>query len=179
MKKINSNEFCYLAKSEIFLTWLKSLNADLHTDLIRFLMSGNGCAENRAKMYEVLQVIVKNRQWALSLESFLLKHFPAMIVGDKASAAAPRRLTKEVENKHNVFTYYDPSLTTFPRRIILSGDDLRKKVGDFCARQFYCEWIIIEDRAYVEYIQPDASIQKSDIPEKNWQIRAFKKKSNI
>ena len=181
MKKINSNEFCYLAKSELFLTWLKNLNVDLHTDLVRFLMSGQGCAENRAKMYEVLQIIVKNRQWAISLESFLSKHFPAIITDDaKMAAPAPRRLaSKEVENKHKVFTYYDPALATFPRRIIFSGNGLQKKVTDFCARQFYSEWIIVEDRAYVEYIQPGASTQKSDIPEKNWQIRAFKKKSSI
>ena len=180
MKKIKPDEFCYLAKSELFLTWLKNLNIDLHTDLIRFLMSGQGCAENRMKMYETLQIIVKNRQWALALESFLSKHFPAMITDDAKVSTTPRRLvSKEVENKHKVFTYYDPSLATFPRRIIFSGGDLQKKVRDFCARQFFCESLIIDDRAYVEYIQPDAAIHKAEIPEKNWQIGQYKKRSGI
>ena len=177
MKKINSNEFCYLAKSELFLTWLKSLDSTMHANLINFLMSGQGCAENRAKMYDLLQAIVKNRQWALALESFLMQNFPAMLIDDSKVLQTPQK-TKE-DNKHKVFTYYDPSLATFPRRIIFCSDDLQKQIRDFCARQFYCEWIIIEDRAYIEYIPYDAAAYKSEIPEKNWQIRAFKKNSNI
>jgi len=177
MKRINSNEFCYLAKSELFLTWLKSLDSTMHADLVSFLMSGKGCAENRAKMYDLLQAIIKNRQWALALESFLMQNFPAMLVDDSKAQASQK--SKEIDNKHNVFTYYDPSLATFPRRIIFSSDDLQKQVRDFCARQFYCEWIIVEDRAYIEYITHDSAVHKSDIPEKNWQIRAFKKKSSI
>jgi hypothetical protein len=144
----------------------------MHTDLISFLMSGQGCAENRAKMYDLLRAIIKNRQWALALESFLIQNFPAMLIDD--SKAQTSQKVKEIENKHNVFTYYDPSLATFPRRIIFSGDDPQKQIRDFCARQFYCEWIIVEDRTYVEYIPHDAAVHKSDIPEKNWQIRQYK-----
>jgi hypothetical protein len=181
MKKINSAEFCYLAKSELFLTWLKNLDTDLHQDLMNFLMGGHGCSENRVKMYELLRIITKNRQWAIALESFLVQHFPAMIIDDtKNSTSSSRRImSKEVDNKHKVFTYYDSSLATFPRRIIFSGGDLHKQVNDFCSRQFYCEWVIIEDRAYIEYVAPDAAAHKENIPDKNWQIRAFKKKSNI
>jgi hypothetical protein len=177
MKKINSNEFCYLAKSELFLTWLQNLSSDMHVDLINFLASGKGCSENRAKMYDLLQAIVNNRQWAVALESFLVRNFPNMLVDDaKPQAQASSR---GADNKHKVFAYYDPSLATFPRRIIFSSDDLQKQVRDFCAKQFYCEWIIVEDRAYVEYVPHNAAVNKSEIPEKNWQIRAFKKKSNI
>ena len=176
MKKIKSDEFCYLAKSDQFLTWLRNLDVGLHTDLIEFLKSGRGCTENRNKMYAVLQAIVHNPAWAASLESFLTKNFPAMIVDDSRSAPA-KTATRGQENKHKVFSYYDPSLATFPRRIIFVGGDLQKKIRDFCAKQFYCEWVVIEDHAYIEYIQPEAAIHKSNIPDKNWQIRAFKKKS--
>jgi hypothetical protein len=141
-------------------------------------MSGQGCTENRAKMYDLLQAIIKNRQWALALESFLMQNFPAMLVDDSKASQTTQK-NKEVDNKHSVFAYYDPSLATFPRRIIFSSDDLQKQVRDFCARQFYCEWIIVEDRAYVEYISHDVAAHKSEIPEKNWQIRAFKKNSSI
>jgi hypothetical protein len=178
MKKINSNEFCYLAKSELFLTWLKNLSVDLHASLIKFLMGGHGCSENRVKMFEVLQTITRNRPWALALESFLSKNFPAMIIDDMKASIA-KTSSKEAGNKHRVFAYYDPTLATFPRRIIFSDGDLEKKVRDFCAKQFYCEWIVIDDHAYVEYIPLEAAAYKSNIPEKNWQIRAFKKKSNI
>ena len=179
MKKINSDEFCYLAKSELFLTWLKNLDAKIHASLIEFLMSGQGCTANRNKMYETLQTIVHNHQWAIALESFLAKNFPAMIIDDTKPAATGRVISREAENKHKVFTYYDPALATFPRRMIFVGDSLEKKVRDFCAKQFFCEWIIIEDRAYIEYIQPEAAAHKPNIPEKNWQIRAFKKKSKL
>ena len=141
-------------------------------------MGGHGCSENRVKMFEVLQTITRNRPWALALESFLSKNFPAMIVDDTKTSTS-KILSKEAGNKHRVFAYYDPTLATFPRRIIFSDGDLGKKVRDFCAKQFYCEWVVIDDRAYVEYIPPEAAAHKSNIPEKNWQIRAFKKKSNI
>lgn len=141
-------------------------------------MAGHGCSENRVKMFEVLQTITKNRPWAIALESFLSKNFPAMIIDD-AKASTPKVAAKEAGNKHRVFSYYDPTLATFPRRIIFSDGNLEKKIHDFCAKQFYCEWIVIDDRAYVEYVPLDAASHKSNIPEKNWQIRAFKKKSNI
>lgn len=181
MKKINSKEFCYLAKSELFLVWLKNLDSDIYTSLIDFLKGGHGCSENRDKMYAILQAITKKRQWAISLEAFLTKHFPAMIIDDtKPAGAIPKRgVWKEIDNKHKVFTYYDPSLATLPRRIIFSDGDLQKEVRDFCAKQFYCEWLVIDDRAYVEYIPHNISSYKPNIPEKNWQIRAYKKKSNI
>jgi hypothetical protein len=178
MRKINSNEFCYLAKSELFLTWLKNLDRDLHDNLIEFLKQAKGCSANKAKMFEVLKAITTNRKWVIALESFLMKNFPAIIIDDMKSFEQ-KRVSKEIENKHKVFTYYDPVLVTFPRRIIFSGGDLQKSVQDFCIKQFYSEWIIIDDRAYIEYLQPDVATYKPNIPEKNWQIRAYKKKFKL
>lgn len=177
MKKINSNEFCYLAKSELFLTWLKNINIEMHADLVQFLMGGHGCAENRSKMHDMLKIITKNYQWSIALEEFLSKNFPAMIIDDEKDTK--KTIVKEDENKHRVFTYYDPTLATFPRRIIFSGGDLQKKIRDFCTKQSYCEWIVLDNSVYIEYIQQGSQVRKSDIPDKNWQVRAFKKKSNI
>jgi hypothetical protein len=149
----------------------------MHADLVQFLMGGHGCTKNREKMHSLLQVITQNRQWAISLESFLVRNFPVMIIDDEKPISVPGRISNGGENKHGVFTYYDPSLATFPRRMIFIGDDLQKKVRDFCAKQFYSETMFIDNHAYIEYIPVDASAYKSEIPEKNWQIRTFKKKN--
>jgi len=173
--KINPNEFCYLAKSELFLVWLRSIDAKLHDGLIEHLKAGLGCTSNKAKMLEVLRALIRDNRIVVLLERFLRQNFPALIVDDAKTAVLPER----VQNKHRVFTYYDPTLATFPRRLIFIGSNLPKKVRDFCAGQFYCEHVIVEDRAYVEYVPNDSAAIKPNIPEKNWQIRGFRKRSGI
>jgi hypothetical protein len=171
--KINSNEFCHLAKSEVFLVWLRNIASDLHTDLVNHLKVGKGCAANKAKMLDTLRVLVDRKLEAV-LEQFLQQKFPAILIDNNSGVVAPRK----VENKHRVFSYYDPSLITFPRRIIMVGNNIHKRLQDFCAKQFYCEHVIIEDYAYIEYVSNEKAEYKSSIPEKNWQIRMFKKRSN-
>jgi len=173
--KINPNEFCYLAQSESFLVWLRGADAKLHTDLVDHLKGGFGCTSNKAKMLEVLRALIRDSRAVVLLERFLRQNFPAMIIDD-IKATPP---TKQVPNKHRVFTYYDPTLATFPKRIIFVGPDLLKRIRDFCAAQFYCEHVIIEDHAYIEYIPNESAVLKSSIPDKNWQIRQFKKRSRI
>lgn len=178
MKKIKQNEFCFLAKSELFLTWLKGIDEAVYADLVKFLMEGHTCGDNRLKMIEILKYIQKNQQWAKSLEEFITKNYPAMIVDD-SNENKSRVISRAIDNKHRVFSYYDPTLATFPRRIILSGNDLQKQVRDFCSKQFYYESIVVEDRAYIEYVPQGISDLIKDIPEKNWQIRAYKKKFSV
>lgn len=168
--KIDPDEFCYLAKSETFLVWLRGTDANLYADLVNFLKSGQGCTANKKKMLAVLNILIQNRASAMALEQFIRQNFPAMIIG-------PRTAISKGTNKHQVFSYYDPALTTFPRRMILVGADLPKKIRDFCSKQFYYEYVIVEDYAYIEYIPPEAVSLKSSIPDKNWQIRSFKNRS--
>jgi hypothetical protein len=123
-------------------------------------------------MLETLQEIRKHRDQVKLLEQFLRRHYPGIIISDTVSAASN-------PNKHKVFEHYDPGLITYPRRlIVLAADvgDLQAAVLDFCAQQAHCEHIIVEDRAYIEFLPADHLSLISKIPDKNWMIRRYKRK---
>ena len=61
----------------------------------------------------------------------------------------------------------------------MAGSDLEKKVNDFLKNKSIYEHVIIEDRAYVEYLNPEENNLAKDIPEHNWQIKKYRTKNNI
>lgn len=171
--KINSDEFCYLSQSTSFLSWLHATNEKLYSGLIEHLKKAAGCKSNKQKMLETLQEIRKHRDQVKLLEQFLRRHYPGIIISDTAAPASPNL------NKHKVFEHYDPGLVTYPRRlIVLASDvgDLEVTVLDFCAQQAHCEHIIIEDRAYIEFLPAEHLSLISKIPDKNWMIRRYKRR---
>lgn len=178
--KINSSEFCYLSTSETFLGWLYRSSPILHGELIDHLKKSAGCAANRKKMLAILKSIQKDRHLAESLSNFIRDHFPQMIEED--SDADKVSESRKIMNVHNVFAHYDPSLNTFPRKLIIterSGTPLSRDVLSMGSRYGYYEHLIIEDRAYIEYLSQEHMGIKDDIPEKNWEIRAYKRANNL
>jgi hypothetical protein len=175
--KINSGEFCYLSTSETFLGWLYQYAPEMHTGLIKHLQQSKGCRSNRDKMMDIFGKIQKDRPLAESLAQFIQDHFPQLITGNNVESASSNLL-----NRHNVFSHYDPSLTSFPRRIILEHrpeSDIQRDILTFCARQGYCEHIIVEDRAYIEYLLPEHAILQDKIPSRNWEVRAYKRANGL
>ena len=165
--KINPKEFCHLSQSEVFLDWLYSISPVMHTKLVEHISKGLGCNANKQAMLNLLQAITNNSAWDQSLGAFLRKHFPAIIVEDDKD---------QLRNKHGVFDYYDPSLVTFPRRLIFlvsEVGDLQKSVLDFCAKQAHCDYAVVDDRVYIEYLPPELAAIKSEIPASNWHIKRY------
>lgn len=177
--KVNSNEFCYLSTSESFLSWLYRSAPSLHKALIEHLQKGLGCNENRKKMLEILNDVQKEDTLAQSLAQFLREYYPQIILEDDQDVEIGADV---ISNKHRVFKHYDPILNTYPRRLIIierPDADIKRDVLSFCSQQGYCEHLIIEDRAYIEYLPPEHLALKDDIPEKNWEIKEYKRANKI
>ena len=80
---------------------------------------------------------------------------------------------------HDVFEHYNPSLITYPRRLIIAGPNLENKVDAFLKDKNIYEHVVIENRAYIEYLNPEENNLAKDIPEHNWQIKRYRTKNNI
>jgi hypothetical protein len=130
-------------------------------------------------MTEVLKVL-RQRKLFDALIAFLRTAYPEMLKQD--SLSAPQINYSEL-NKHKVFTHYDPTLPTYPRRLIvvadprLGGGSLQRSVQSFCAKQAVCEHLVVEDRAYIEYLPPGCAVKPEQIPASNWQVRSFPRNS--
>lgn len=172
--KIKTNEFCHLSSVPAFQSWLYAMDAGLHKSLKDHLREGKGCASNRAKMISILNELLKTPDSSKKLQTFLLTQFPHMI------EHKPVQDPPQVKNKHKVFEHYDPNLNTIPRRKIITrieaaeaGTDLDTFVVDFCSRQSMFKKVIVDDRAYIEYLPPELDYLRDDIPEKNWQVPRY------
>lgn len=173
---INTTEFCHLSTAPLFQKWLYAVDYKLYLELLEHLRLGLGCKRNKQKMVEILDNITKDAIKNQNLMAFLRSNYPSIIIEDKVNHDHSK------DNKHRVFSHYDPNLSTWPRRIIFTNIDstsskrsLSKLVDDFCSENDYCESIIIENHAYVEYLPIGYKHIKDKIPTKNWQIRSFNK----
>jgi hypothetical protein len=179
---INMRHFCTLATSPEWQTWLYNYSKEYYKDLIDHLRTSSGCGSNSAKMTEILNKI-KNGSGGPKLESFLTQTFPQVLNKPKCGAKGIRKSTvvesAQKMDLHDVFEYYNPSLVTYPRRLIMAGLDLEKKISDFLRNKSIYEHIVIEDRVYIEYLNPEENNLAKDIPEHNWQIKKYRTKNNI
>ena len=173
--KIDASQFCYLSTSEVFLSWLSRLDKSLYDELVEHLREGKGCGSNRSKMMHILRSLQKNGK-SDQLVGFLRDNYPSILKDD------PRQSKRDYEslNAHGVFEHYDPTLATFPMRLIITEGDtghtsLSKAVLSFCAQQARCDHIFIDDRVYIEYITPEYANVIDRIPEKNWAIARYKR----
>lgn len=160
---IDKSQFCALSSSPRFLSWLKSTDGALYNDLDAHLKKALGCGANRDKMEAIYDKLIAGG-YSKKLFDFIYKNYPSLIIDDY--------------NKHRVFQHYDPSLLTYPRRYIIINSNrlvLDRMVTDFCARHGYSEFVVIEDRAYIEYIDHNSLKIKDRIPDRNWQVRQFKR----
>jgi hypothetical protein len=176
--KINSREFCNLSGDARFQKWLYRIKHDLYRVLMDHLHKGEGCSSNKAKMVEILKVMLADRILSQQLKDFLRSAYPHIISDGGPPKVAVNYVT---HNKHNVFQHYDPTLATFPRRLIITVVDARQSnksldamVRQFCQMQAISEHIIIDDYAYIEYLPMEYTDIKDQVPEKNWQIRLYR-----
>lgn len=127
-------------------------------------------------MAEILHEVSKSRGKLESLTEFLRKHFPQCLT-DPLQAKNTNDL-----NKHKLFDFYDPSLRTYPRRLILlqsEEGDLRRAILMFCARQSHCEHVVLGDRAYIEYLPPEAAALRPRIADNSWQVLRYKRQHGL
>lgn len=166
--KIKVEQFCSLATSPSFQTWLFHYDKGLYQQFVVRLREARGCSENRELMKTLLAGI-ERQGGADEVTDFLRKHYPNTIEGGVKAL---------VGDYDKVFTHYNPNILTYPRRIIFTGPkrELQKKVREFLLDKLKSDHIVVGDRAYVEYLEEsDASITDK-IPLCNWQIAAYRQR---
>lgn len=157
---INVAYFCTLSSNTGFLRWLSETNRGLYDNLTEFLKTSKGCKANTDKMLEVLGALTTTQGGENRLFVFLRENFP-------------QALAKAQEQPRDVpvFGFYDPTLVTLPRRMVLRSV---REAEAFLAMQAVGEFVIVDGRAYVEYLPAELVHLVGSIPDHNWLVRVWK-----
>ena len=147
------------------------------------LKTSTSCRANSEKMVKI-QKDLEQRGHGEDLVSFFKKQFPFVIeelVGPKMVQSLPPRgniITKD----DKVFKNYNHELLTFPQRIIIESldkDVLLEDVRQFSIGKVGVDYIIVDNRAYIEYFRlkyaPEARMVKSSDRE----IYQYRKKHGL
>ena len=167
--RIKTEQFCSLATSPSWQAWLFHYDGDIYRRFIRRLQESRGCSENRELMKDLLGQIQKNGG-SDAISDFLRKHYPHMIEGGVVANSDG--------DFDNIFIHYNPIVLTYPRRIIFTGPsrELQKKVREFIIDKIKSDYIILGERAYIEYLEKIDEMIMNKIPLSNWQIAAYRQR---
>lgn len=166
--KVKVEQFCSLATSPSFQSWLFHHNDGLYRKFIIRLRESRGCNDNRELMKSLLAEI-QEHGGGDEIATFLQRHYPTMIEGGVQTSAG---------DYDDVFTHYNPNILTYPRRIIFTGPkrQLQKRVREFVLDKLKSDHIIVGDRAYVEYLEKADAAIADKVPLDNWQIAAYRQR---
>ncbi len=177
--KVKVDKFCSLSTSPSWQAWLFHLDAAIYRKFMRKLQESRGCNQNKDLMVELLKEFEQVPGAVDKLFDFLQKHYPYMIVKDQADAkpkAAPVSIKSASKVGGEIFPYYNPQIMTFPRRQIFEGDDLERRVKEFLLDKIKSDFVIVDGKAYIEYLERADSRLEKKIPQKNWLIALWRLK---
>lgn len=202
--RIKFSSFCGLSRNPDWQSWLQGIADDLHYDLMQTIRSSKGCRANSKKMYDIYHALYSKNK-GKEFESFMRRRFPYMVLeGEKSPQPAPKILAKrkpdpkliqhrgheaatdrsarehyEKLNKHKIFKSYRPDLMVFPQKMILvdKPENLYNQVHRFIKNKLAADYIIIEDRAYIEYFEPRFASVVDKIPREKREIWVYRQKA--
>lgn len=185
-----------MSRNPDWLNFLKETDQSLFYDLNNFLRHNSGCRNAKEKMLEIYKQLYEKGNGEL-FEQFIRRRFAYIIEDDsvkrtprkrpykkiyakKPAGPVPSRLNIDSSmNKHKVFKNYRPDMLTFPQKLILVDEDsksLLDKVKNFIADKSSADYIIIDDRAYIEYFLPKYKEEAEKIPSRAREIYQFRMK---
>ena len=174
--KIRTNEFCGLSRNPKWQEWLKTIAPDLYQELTVHLSKTSGCKSNREIMIAI-QGKLEGKGLSDKLIEFFNREFPQVI---EKIVNAPISPSKRVEvNDRVVFGHYNPNMLTFPQKVIfenLNIEKLNKDVEEFCRDKIGCEFVVVKNRAYVEYFKPQFRNELAAISSNSRDVFKFKSK---
>lgn len=171
--KVKVDKFCSLSTSPSWQAWLFHFDVPMYRRFMRQLQESRGCNQNRDIMVELLKEMEKIPGGVEKLFEFLEKHYPHMIVREQKAEAkkAPAPVKSPVGP---VFQHFNPNVLTYPRRQVLEGEDLRQRVQEFMLDKIKGDFVIVDGKAYVEFLERGDAPLADKIPAKNWQIAAWR-----
>lgn len=165
--KIKTEQFCSLATSPSFQSWLYHHDVELYRTFISLLQNSSGCSQNRELMLQLL-TDVQDRGIGGELADFISKHYPHLIEGNN----------KQVNNLSggDVFKDFNPNILTYPHRAIFRGDPrtLNKMAVEFLLDKLKGDYIVVGDKLYIEYLEKSDKSIVDSIPLSNWQIANYR-----
>ena len=159
---IKLSQFCSLATSADWQTWLYEKDVGQYKIFMEKLRNSKNCSGNAAVMKETLESL-NDVGYGDDLEMFLLANHPHVMEYDV--------------DDNLLFPDYVPGVLTYPHRIILSSDDraiLLAKDKKFKSSKGHVESIIVGKNLYIEYLEDSESGLIASIDEDNWLVRKWK-----
>lgn len=163
--QIRTSQFCALATSPDWQTWLYHYDANLYSGFMQELRDSNGCSGNRVIMERMLKTI-NELGGGEELIEFLRTNHPYVI---------------KVEAKSEILDHYFKSgLLTFPRRCVIEApkSQLPKKVQAFVSDKFKYDYLIVGRRAYIEYLTLADKEVADQIAADSWILARHKNEGN-
>lgn len=174
--KIKLDQFCGLSTDQNWQAWLYQHYIQLYRELMDHLKTSRGCGHNREKMVELTGKLQAQPGGLEALIGFLRSNFPAMLEYMAPTPGLPGAASP-VAAAQVPFELKSPGLLTFPQRTILEHSNpaiLQQNVQKFASDKVKYDFIIIDGKAYIEYVSASHSRIAGQIPIKNWLVTAFK-----
>jgi hypothetical protein len=180
--RVKTKQYCSLSKNQKWQSWLQSVSQELYDDLMNHHLANHGCKSNHIKMMEI-QRKLNAKKLLPSMVQFLLKEFPNTVEEVKTPTVKPKVKPIKISNDDKgVFGYYNPKLLTFPQKIIIENDnkeELERQVHDFCKDKIDTDYLIIGNKAYIEYFRLKYSKESKKISLVDRDIHQYRLKNNI
>jgi hypothetical protein len=179
--KVKVDKFCSLSTSPSWQAWLFHLNGKLYHSFMKQLQESRGCNQNRDIMIELLKEIEKIEFGTDKLFDFLQKHYPHMIVKDDGTPVKPAVKTKserQPRKADDIFPYFNPAIVTYPRRQVFDGDNLERRTKEFLVDKLKSDYVIVDGKSYIEYLERRDITLSDQIPARNWMIAAWRLRSD-
>lgn len=175
---IRVESFCALSGNSQWQNWLYKYDITLYNELIAHLRVSRGCGHNREKMIDLMGKIEARPGGRDVIVEFLRANFPSMLdyAGAPVSKPAPSAVPG-VQLPQVPFEWNGNSLT-FPKRAVLDNPDpaaLRAEVDRLVSDKLRYDFVILQDKAYVEYVPANHAKILDQIPVSNWKVSLFKR----
>lgn len=196
--KLNTSKFCALSRNSDFNKWLRDIASDLHSTLVQ-VRKQPGCKSNREYMMTIyrnlyargkgqeLETFIKSR-FSYLIEKEIEESRPGVPVVEQTINRVQPKLPKvkapkpEELNKHKVFKMYKPNMLVFPQKKIIveeNPDTLLKVVKKFLSNKIGTDYIIIEDRAYIEYFDQKYAVVNERIKKEAREIYQYRLENGL
>lgn len=195
--QVDQSRFCTLSGNKDWQDWLKREDPELYADLMRTRMSGRGCNANKEKMKQIYSLLYSKGKGE-AFEKLIQQRFQYLIlnikdIDPKVLAEAQRKPTEQNNvkmpprilaatnaenlNKHKIFASYKPGILSFPKKMIFVNSDknqLEAIVKHFLKDKTSFDYIIVDDRAYVEYFNLENQQEADKIPKESREIYKYR-----
>ena len=168
--KLKVDQFCTLATSASWQSWLYHTDVQVFQDFINRLQNSRGCTQNREIMKDALGALI-DKGYSEGIYKYISANYPYMVDSEIVKGSRKNHLGPVFEFRPNVITY--------PRRAIFEGNvpELKRKINSFTLDKYRHDSIIVGNVGYVEYLTREDKDIEPQIPIKNWLIAAYRIKA--